>query len=118
MTKKEMQDKIEDEIIVDCYDEYEVNLGWFTFFGDELGFPFEAEVLIKNRKGTKKLEKVDVLRIADNDFESEGICFEISIKKSDMVFEVPISKLKNIEAGEDEATQEAFEIWKFWKTEM
>jgi len=118
MTKEEMQYKIEDEIIVDCYDEYEVNLGWFTFFGDELGFPFEAEVLIKNRKGTKKLEKVDVLRIADNNFESEGVHFGVSVKKSDMVFEVHISKLKNIAAGEDEATQEAFEIWQYWTTEM
>jgi len=117
MTKQEMRDKIEDEIIVDCYDDYEVNLGWFTFFGDELSFPFKAEMLAKTRKGTKQLIKIDVLRIADNNFESEGIHFEISPQNSDMVLEVSISKLKNIE-DEDEAIQEAFELWRYWKTGM
>lgn len=116
MTKEEMQYKIDNEITVDCYDEYEVNLGWFTFFQDELSFPFEAEILAKTRRGTKQLIKVDVLRMADNnDFESQGIHFEVSPQKSDMVIETHISKLRNINAAENQTTREAFEIWEYWQ---
>lgn len=95
MTKKEMQYRIDYEITVDCYDEREVNLGWFTFLEDELSFPFEAEVVMKTRKGIKQLVKVDVLGIVeDNDFEQLGVHFEISPKGSNMVSEVHISRLK------------------------
>jgi len=77
----------------------------------------KSRSIAKTRKGIKQLIKIDVLRIADNNFESEGIYFEVSPQKSDMVLEVPISKLKNIE-DEEEAIQEAFELWQFWKTGM
>ncbi len=116
MTKEEMQYKIDNEITVDCYDEYEVNLGWFTFFGDELSFPFEAEILTKIRRGTKQLVKVDVLRLVDNvDYDRLGIHFEVSPKNSDIVSEIHISKFKSIDTDEDEIIKEAFEIWQYWQ---
>ena len=114
MTPKEIQHKIHYEILVDCYDDYEVNMSWFYFFQDELEFPFEAELMMKYRSGHKRLTKVDVLGIEEGDFNLPGIHLEISLKDSELIMEVDISKLKNIVGSQP--TLQAFEIWNFWKS--
>jgi hypothetical protein len=40
LTKEEMKQTIENEIIVDCYDEYEVSMGWYYYMEETLKFPF------------------------------------------------------------------------------
>ncbi len=42
LTKEEIKYKIDYEIIVDCYDEYEVSMGWYYFMEEKLEFPFTA----------------------------------------------------------------------------
>lgn len=111
-----MRQKIDDEIIVDCYDDYEVNMGWYYFFERELDFPFEAEVTLKNRKGEKQATAVDVLDMAttDEDFNGTSDFFvEVSPKESDLVFETSLSKLKRIKGSRE--VKEAFKLWNFWK---
>ena len=117
MTAKEIRHKIDYEIIVDCYDDYEVHMGWYYFFKDNLDFPFEAELNIKTRKGTSNLTKVDVLGMAteEGDFdEISELAFEVSPKGSELIMDVTISKLKNVKGNK--AVKEAFEIWNFWKS--
>ena len=48
MTDKEIREKIDSEIIVDCYEDHEIDMGWYYFFQGELEFPFEAEIEIKD----------------------------------------------------------------------
>jgi Calcium binding len=36
------EDRIDDEIVVDCYDEYGVALGWFRYLEEHLPLPFQA----------------------------------------------------------------------------
>lgn len=111
-----MRQKIDDEIIVDCYDQYEVNMSWYYFFERELDFPFEAEITLKNRKGEKKVTTVDVLGMAteDGDFNgSSDYLLEVSPKGSELVFETSLSKLKHIKGSQE--VKEAFELWNFWK---
>ena len=117
MTKEEMRHKIDNEIIVDCYDDYEVNMGWYYFFEDTLEFPFEAETVVKYRNGKKQLTKIDVLGVAteEGDFaELSEISFEVSPKDSDLVMEIGVSKLKKIKGSKE--NKEVFELWDFWKS--
>ncbi len=116
MTKDEMQYIIDYEIIVDCYDDYEVAMGWHIYLEETLNFPFEAEVKLKKKGGTSTLTKVEVLGVASEEGGSENpeIDVEVSAKDSDFVMEVPISRLQNIKA--DEETLTAFKIWTFWNS--
>ena len=117
MTKEEMQYKIYYEIIVDCYEDHEVNMGWFYFFQDEVNYPFEAEIAVKNRAGKKKLVKVEVLDVSNEEgFDNGGIAFEVNLQEENITIDVDIAKLKNIKGND--TTQEAFEIWQYWKTGM
>jgi len=45
MSDASRKDRIEDEVIVDCYDEYEVAMGWFYYLNDNLIFPFKASIV-------------------------------------------------------------------------
>lgn len=117
MTLEEKRHKIDYEIIVDCYDDHEVNMGWYYFFEKTLEFPFEAAMFIKSRDGKSKLKKVDVLGIAtkEGDFDNlQEIALEVSPKESEIIMEAGISKLKNLKGSQ--ANREAFEIWNFWKS--
>ncbi|MEL7120102.1 MAG: calcium-binding protein, partial [Bacteroidota bacterium] len=117
MTSEEIRHKIDYEIIVDCYDDYEVNMGWYYFFEEALEFPFEAEINLKTRNGKTNLTKVDVLGIATeegNFDEINEISLEVSPKGSETTLDVVLSKLKNLKANQ--SVIEAFEIWNFWKS--
>lgn len=116
MTDKEITEKIDSEIIVDCYEDHEIDMGWYYFFQGELEFPFEAEIEIKDRNGDKRMIEVDILGIGteEGDFDSTGILFEISPKGMDMVIELSITKLQNIKGGK--LVLDTFKIWDFWKS--
>ena len=117
MTPEEIRHKIDYEIIVDCYDDCEVNMGWYYFFKEALEFPFEAETTIKTREGKTILIKVDVLGVAteEGDFDNlREVSLEVSPKNSGIIIEVRISKLKNLHGSK--TAKEVFEIWNFWKS--
>lgn len=116
MTKKEMRLKIEDEITVDAYDEDEIMAGWFTFFQDELSFPFVAKAEIKYKSTGKKLTKVKVLdvNLQSGNFNEAIIVFEVNPEGMDIVFEIPINKIKNV--ADEDGIKEAFALWDFWNS--
>ncbi len=62
------QKRIDYEVIVDCYDDDEVAMGWYYYFSDNLVFPIPATVQLKQRGG--KVETVDV-EIVEVDPKSE-----------------------------------------------
>ncbi|MBK4730290.1 hypothetical protein JJD41_10505 [Oxynema sp. CENA135] len=39
----EIQQRIDDEIIVDAYNDEEVMMSWYCYLQDNISFPFEAE---------------------------------------------------------------------------
>ena len=118
MTEEEINYKIRNEIIVDCYGDYEVNMGWYYFFEEALEFPFEAETVIKYRGGKVNHTKVDVLGIATEEGKFDNISeiqLEVSPKGQQIILDVGISKLENVEGSE--SVEEALEVWTFWKSD-
>lgn len=56
----EIEERIEMEIIVDCYDSHEAAMGWYCYLEDRLYFPFEAI-------STQGKSKLTVLGLADSE---------------------------------------------------
>lgn len=116
MTKEEMQHVIDYEIIVDCYGDEEVAIGWQTYLGDTISYPFEAKVKLKNRNGRTSLEKVEVLGEANvkssRYFVDPEITLEVSQIGSEFVFKAKVGELRDVVA--DESTTNAIKIWNYW----
>ena len=65
---QEREDRIYNEAIVDCYDEYEQAAGWYYYLGDRLSFPFKAKcVKVRTMSPLKLDEIVEVMNMADQD---------------------------------------------------
>lgn len=111
-TNKEMRQIIEDEILVDCYGDDEVNMAWFYYMEENMIFPFDAQLEVKKRDGSKELKEVEVLRLASTERDYAGEDFRVEVAYSEDIIETSISKLHHIKA--DEGTLEAIQIWKFW----
>lgn len=114
MTEEKMNEIISDEIIVDCYDDDEIKNGWFHYLQDELQFPFEAEIEIKNRSNRKSMVQVDVLDLSDSNLglKAPAVILDVSEKGSDKVMDVSISKLENVKGNQ--ASINAVAVWKHW----
>ena len=58
INKKEIQEIITYEVIVDCYDDdEEANIGWAIFLSENIYYPFEAEYEVKKKRWFKILEE-------------------------------------------------------------
>ncbi len=116
MTEEKMNEIIGYEIIVDCHDEDEIKNSWFHYLQDELRFPFEAEIAIKNRGGKESMMQVDVLDLSDSNLglEAAAVILDVSEKGSDKVMDVSISKLENVKGNQ--ATMDAVAVWKHWES--
>ncbi|WP_020607299.1 calcium-binding protein [Spirosoma spitsbergense] len=114
LTDDEMQYKIDYEIIVDAYDEYEQSAGWSIFFDETLEFPFTATAQLKKRDGTTESKRVKITGLSskEDDFMSDD--FNLEMEQGQYVRPIAYSALSDIEASEE--TLEAFQIWDFaWR---
>jgi hypothetical protein len=108
---QEREDRIYNEAIVDCYDEYEQAAGWHCYLEDRLTFPFKAKcVKVRTMSPLKLDEIVEVMNMADQD-DCLHEMFAI-IRFMDRRLAVPLAQLQPIDA--DESTTEAIEDWHYW----
>lgn len=70
------QNRIEDEIVVDCYDDSEVSMAWFIYFDDNLEFPFKARVRLPLRGGKTEEKNVQIIEV---DSKSENDALRLGI---------------------------------------
>ncbi|GAB3543783.1 calcium-binding protein [Spirosoma fluminis] len=112
LTDEEMQYRIDYEIIVDAYDEYEQSMGWFSFFEETLQFPFTATAQLKKRDGTTESKRVKVVGIASNEEDFMTNDFNLDIEQGQYIRPIAYSALSDLSASEE--TLEAFQIWNFY----
>lgn len=108
---KEREERIQNEIIVDCYGDYEIKASWHTHMEDNLHFPFKADILLKKRSGEQVVQRVDVLGLASS--EDFGNDMMVEVAYTEDLFLLPLSGLKKVRA--DEETKQAIEDWQYWK---
>jgi hypothetical protein len=108
------QERITDEIIVDCYDEYEEMSGWYCYLEEKITFPFTAKSQGSKRKKSGETKPLTVVGIADQE-DCEREIFMMILLKEDGIEDqipVPLATLEVIEA--DQATKEAIADWHYW----
>ena len=96
--------RIDDEAIVDCYDEIEQAMGWYCYLGDRLAFPFEAKCIAEQIISPLRVgEVVEVTEMSAAD-DCEHDMF-VEIQWQDRSLAVPLSQLEGIavDAGTEEA---------------
>jgi hypothetical protein len=107
------EERINDEIVVDCYGEAERAMGWYYYLKDCLVFPFTAKCISSRPISPLKTgEEVDVIGMAAED-ECEHEMFVI-VRWGKRKFGVPLSQLEGIRATR--GTFEAVEDWRYWVT--
>lgn len=113
MRNLKYDERLYDEILVDCRDEGEQNMSWFYYCQDELEFPFEANIELKKRGGGKISKKINVLNLFPDDSNFErNFELKVEIELDDYIIDIPITKLTDIKGTEN--TIEIIEIWKYW----
>jgi len=105
------ENRIEMEIVVDCYNGSEQAMGWYCYLEDNLKFPFPATCVKKRDISPLKLkEKVEVAGMAP-EAECEREMF-VSIRWNDRRFSVPLDQLAC--DSPDKKTKQAVEDWHYW----
>ena len=108
----EREERIQDEVIVDCHDEDEQASGWLCYLQDNLTCPFTAECSHELPSSPLKTgEKIAVLQVLDLDSPARG-AFLAQIKWHDRKLGVPLSQLQAVDA--DEGTTQALADWGYW----
>ncbi|WP_428654165.1 calcium-binding protein [Runella sp.] len=115
LTPEEIRYKINYEIIVDAYDEYEMSSGWYCTFDETLVFPFFATAQLKKKDGGVESKRVKIVGLHS---DAEGFTekdFQLEMERGNYLVQIEYSKLSDIEA--DDETLEMFQIWDFWVNE-
>lgn len=113
MKKELFEEKIWNEILIDCKDDIEQNMSWFYYVQDELEFPFIAYVALKELTGREVLKRVNVVRMSSDDSNFEkNFNLTVEVEFDDCILEFPLSKLERIKASE--STVNVIEIWNYW----
>ena len=109
------QDIIEGQIIVDCYDEYEMAMGWFYYLSDNMSFPFKAKVSVENSVGSlKKDDIVNVVELMNSDEEMISMySFKatVGIEFGEHVYDISLEMIEGIDC--DKETADVIEVWSY-----
>ena len=108
---KAREERIDMEIVVDAYSEEERVMGWNSYLGDKLNFPFRARCIAKRSVSPLRVgEEVEVLGMLDDEETLHGMF--VQIQWQDRKMGVPLVQLEAIDA--DKATEEAIADWHYW----
>ena len=110
------KDRIEDEVIVDCYDEYEVAMGWFYYLDDNLKFPFKATVLgdikISSLQEGDSITVTEFINSDEDDVSIYNFVATVGIEKDEHIYDIPLVNIKGVDCDDD--TGNAIEDWRYW----
>lgn len=112
LTEEAIKYKIDYEIIVDCYDEYEVSMGWYYFMEETVKFPFRATAKFKKRNGSIEQKEIEIIGLASDEEGFMKNDFDLEIEVGEHISTIAYSKLSNIKASQE--TIDAFTIWNHW----
>ena len=112
LTPEQIKYKIDYEIVVDAYDDYEVSMGWYYTFDEELEFPFAATAEFNKRDGTIEFKQVTIVGLDADEESFRGSDFKLEMADGEYIKPIAYSKLSKIDASEQ--TMELFQCWDYW----
>ncbi len=106
------EERILDEIVVDCHDEIERASGWYCYLQDTLEFPFHARCITRRPTSVLKVnDEVKILDLAPADDCEREMFVMIRWEKDGLA--VPLSQLEPAQETDDE-TRQAVADWHYW----
>ena len=103
--------RIEQEIIVDAYDESERAMGWYYYLEDKMNFPFKVRcVAVRSISPLEKDQEFQVVGMASEEECEKEMFVQIAWEKRKLA--VPLAQLEPV--GSDSETLEAIEDWHYW----
>ncbi|MBE0470314.1 MAG: hypothetical protein IBX55_12510 [Methyloprofundus sp.] len=110
------QDRINYQILADCYDEYEQGQAWTLYLVDNITCPFTAKYTGSSKLSITANILVTVLELMNSEYDSEEDfeCFMamVEVEVGDVIYEIPLADLKVVEANEK--TEQAVADWKYY----
>ena len=105
------EDRIDQDIVVDAYNEEERALSWYYYLEGKLQFPFRAKcAVVRKVSPLKKGEEVEVTSMAPEDDCMRTMI--VLIRFADRTLGVPLDQLEAITG--DMAAREAMADWCYW----
>jgi len=108
---QERKDRIDEDILVDCYGDDEVNMGWYYYFRDNLTFPISAVAKLRKRSGGIEQMSVELVSIYSD--EAEPIKLGFTVDQSEIVNALDPEAL--ISVSTYEANLQVLNDWRYWK---
>ncbi|MEM1123483.1 MAG: calcium-binding protein [Bacteroidota bacterium] len=108
LTKAEIKQIIDYEIVVDCYSDEEANMGWAIFMEENIHYPFDAAYQMKRKDGQKLWTKVKVVGKETDESNYEGGAYYVEVEYDGIIIPADLDKLRDIEANEE--TMKAIQI--------
>jgi hypothetical protein len=99
MTQEEHKDYIAAEIIVEAYNDEEVNTAWYYFFVENLEFPINAVAKLKRRNGEWEEEEILLVEVASE--PDKDLTFGFIITMKGYVFSISLTQLLSLDTSEE-----------------
>jgi Calcium binding/KTSC domain len=111
-TNSDRENRITNEVIVDCYDDSEIAEAWFVYLNDEVTFPFLAVVRLP-QKGGQTIEKTMEVVCMDTDaHDSRSLRICIAEPEEDDVQMVSLSALVKVDTTPENL--QVLNDWLYW----
>ena len=111
LTPIQIQTLIYDEITVDCYDQYEVNMGWAIYMEEHLEYPFTASYRVEKPDGSDAWLRVDVVDNHSSQGNYHGGDYYVKVLINGILIPAALLQLRDIQA--DAATMQAIEVFRY-----
>jgi hypothetical protein len=109
---EDREERISMEIVVDCYNEGEAAMGWWSYLEDKLQVPFPARCTEERATSPLRVgDEVEVVGMGP-EHECEREMFVEIPWEGKRTLAVPLAQLEVIRA--DEETRQAVEDWHYW----
>jgi hypothetical protein len=109
---KASEERIRNEIIVDCYNESERFGGWYCYLEEKLKFPFSALCVATSPVSPlKRGEQVEVIGMLDDERHEPGE-ISVRIRWQRRQMGVPLAQLEGVHVGPECA--QAIADWHYW----
>ena len=112
MDYQSQKERIDYEVIVDCYDEYEMSMGWFYYLYDNLTFPFKAIFLYDSEIGDFKKGDIILVNSDKDNISIYDFVATVEVSKDEDIYEIPLMMLQGVDCSE--ATNQVIEDWRYW----
>jgi Calcium binding len=107
------EERIETDIVVDCYNEFGTRSAWICDLEDELEFPFRARcVAARKSSRLKSGEKVEIVSMLDENCDEPSEIF-VQARWQGRELGLPLAQLEGI--GVSNQTAEAIAGWHYWR---